>query len=58
MEWLIGVGFVVVLINVWHVHYEVRLLRTQVNRITGPPTDRDASEAASLSGDVDYMHKP
>ena len=58
MNWLIGVGLLVVLVNVWYLHYEVRLMRTQLNRLAGPLTDRDTSEAANVFGDVDYMHKP
>jgi len=54
MNWLIGLGFVAVMLELWWIHLEVRVLRAQMNRVAGPPTDRDTTEAASLVGNVDY----
>jgi hypothetical protein len=54
MDWLIGCGFVVVMVHLWWIQYDIRILRTQMNRVAGHPTGRDTTEAASLVGDVDY----
>ena len=53
MDWFAAVAFVVLLVHLWLLQYEVRILRAQMNKLAGPPSDQDTTLALRGLGAVD-----